>query len=111
MAVVRTRHTGSLRVPGQRQTSQGESDPKPRPLRVRGRRRWRAGAKFLHRCTADGEGGTRQEAPATRMDRGGCSVGGTRSRQIRISVSPPPGRETPLTRRKGRGVQVAEKSL
>ena len=28
----RTHHTGSLRVPGQRQTSQGKSDPKPRPL-------------------------------------------------------------------------------
>ena len=27
---VKTRHTGSLRVPGQRQSSQGESGPKPR---------------------------------------------------------------------------------
>jgi hypothetical protein len=27
---VRTIHTGSLRVPGQRQSTQGESGPKPR---------------------------------------------------------------------------------
>ena len=29
---VRTIHTGSLRVPGQRQSTQGESGPKPRTL-------------------------------------------------------------------------------
>ena len=75
MAVCRTRHTGSLRVPGQRQTSQGESDPKPRSP-SRGRRRWRAGRRFLHPCI-ESEGGTRQEAPAARMDRGGCCGGGS----------------------------------
>jgi hypothetical protein len=42
---VRTTHTEGLRVPGQRQSSQGESGPKPRTL---SRRRWQAGRKVLH---------------------------------------------------------------
>ncbi len=42
---VRTTHTEGLRVPGQRQSSQGESGPKPRTL---SRRRWKAGRKVLH---------------------------------------------------------------
>ena len=42
---VRTVHTESLRVPGQRQSSQGESGPKPR---ASSRKRWQAGRKFLH---------------------------------------------------------------
>jgi hypothetical protein len=42
---VRTTHTERLRVPGQRQSSQGESGPKPRTL---SRRRWKAGRKVLH---------------------------------------------------------------
>ena len=42
---VRTTHTASLRVPGQRQSSQGESGPKPR---TSSRRRWQAGRKVLH---------------------------------------------------------------
>jgi hypothetical protein len=43
---VKTSDTEGLRVPGQRQSSQGESGPKPRTLR---RRRWRAGFILLHR--------------------------------------------------------------
>ena len=43
---VTTPHTGSLRVPGPRQSSQGQSGPKPR---LSWRRRWTAGAIFLHR--------------------------------------------------------------
>ena len=42
---VRTTHTERLRVPGQRQSSQGESGPKPR---TSSRRRWKAGRKVLH---------------------------------------------------------------
>ena len=46
---VRTRHTESLRVPGQRQSSQGQSGPKPRTSR---RRRWKAGWIVLHRSAS-----------------------------------------------------------
>ena len=46
---VRTTDTESLRVPGQCQSSQGESGPKPRTLR---RRRWTAGWIVLHRMTS-----------------------------------------------------------
>ena len=42
---VTTTDTESLRVPGQRQSSQGESGPKPR---TSSRRRWQAGRKVLH---------------------------------------------------------------
>ena len=75
MAVFRTRHTGSLRVPGQRQTSQGESDPKPRSLRVRGRRRWRAGRRFLHPCVQPAKGGRDRKHPPPEWT-GAVVVGG-----------------------------------
>ena len=39
---VRTMHTESLRVPGRRQTTQGEPGPKLRPIR---RKRWTSGKK------------------------------------------------------------------
>jgi len=42
---VETRDTASLRVPGQRQSTQGQSGPKPRTTR---RRRWKAGQIVLH---------------------------------------------------------------
>jgi hypothetical protein len=45
----RTRYTESLRVPGHRQSSQGESGPKPRTLR---RRRWTTGWIVLYRMTS-----------------------------------------------------------
>ena len=54
---VRTTHTASLRVPGQRQSSQGESGPKPR---TSSRRRWQAGRKVLHqKQSLPSEAGTR----------------------------------------------------
>jgi hypothetical protein len=46
---VRTIHTASLRVPGQRQSTQGESGPKPRTL---SRRRWKAGQRLLHQSAS-----------------------------------------------------------
>jgi hypothetical protein len=46
---VRTTHTERLRVPGQRQSSQGESGPKPR---TSSRRRWQAGRKVLHQSAS-----------------------------------------------------------
>ncbi len=46
---VRTIHTASLRVPGQRQSTQGESGPKPR---TSSRRRWKAGERVLHQSAS-----------------------------------------------------------
>jgi hypothetical protein len=46
---VRTRHTESLRVPGHRQSTQGESGPKPR---ASCRRRWQAGQRVLHQSVS-----------------------------------------------------------
>jgi hypothetical protein len=46
---VRTIHTARLRVPGQRQSTQGESGPKPRTL---SRRRWKAGQRILHQSAS-----------------------------------------------------------
>src|SRR5579884_4445146 len=45
----RTRYTEGLRVPGHRQSTQGESGPKPRTLR---RRRWTTGWIVLYRMTS-----------------------------------------------------------
>jgi hypothetical protein len=54
---VRTIHTACLRVPGQRQSTQGESGPKPRTL---SRRRWKAGQRVLHQSASlSSEAGTR----------------------------------------------------
>ncbi len=46
---VRTRYTESLRVPGHRQSTQGESGPKPR---TSSRRRWRTGERVLYRMSS-----------------------------------------------------------
>ena len=54
---VRTIHTECLRVPGQRQSPQGESGPKPR---TSSRRRWKAGQRILHQSASlRSEAGTR----------------------------------------------------
>ena len=56
---VKNLHTVNLRFPGQGSSSQGKSDPKPRPNR---RRRWKTGLKFLYQYQCDGV--TQEAKPA-----------------------------------------------
>ena len=90
---VRTRHTESLRVPGQRQSSQGQSGPKPRTSR---RRRWQAGWIVLHRSAS--------------FERGRDAVGKVnrsngQDRLLARSASP---RKSPVARSMTTGTSVRE---
>jgi hypothetical protein len=107
---VRTIDTESLRVPGQRQSSQGQSGPKPRTIR---RRRWQAGQIILHQSGSLGakRGRGRAGEPSewtgwvASTQCGGeanppamCMTAGTSARRAHGSHVFPSRREKPLAR-------------
>jgi hypothetical protein len=102
---VQTFHTGRLRVPGPRQSSQGQSGPKPRPAR---RRRWTAGGQS---CTGGGQRSGDAVGTVGRPIRiGSVARGRPSARQIRRSGKAENGREPPQGGVKPSHAQAAEKS-
>ena len=81
---VKTRYTECLRVPGHRQSTQGESGPKPR---ASSRRRWQAGGRLLHRSSTvtRGMGGRGREGEPLEWTGAVGPIGSVRPRQIPVS--------------------------